>query len=209
VRSKLTYSLPSHSSQAKTDFLISKPFQSGQNQLPPFQAIPVRPKLTSSIPGHSRQAKTDFLYSKPFQSGQNRLFPFQAIPVGPKPISSSSSYSSQAKTDFLHSKPFQSGQNQLPSYQAIPVRPKTTFFILCPSSQASIVKKSSILSLPCRIWSPNYSVLVQELKQDLEQKDGYRRKEHAQHQPGDSHWQDQMPRPDQGQHQGYDHPGQA
>jgi hypothetical protein len=26
------------------------PFQSGQNRLPPFQAIPVRPKLTTSIP---------------------------------------------------------------------------------------------------------------------------------------------------------------
>jgi hypothetical protein len=73
-----------HSSQAKTDllnsmssrqvkiyFLPSQPFNSSQNQLPPFQAIPVRPKLTSSIPGYSRQAKTDFLHFKPFQSGQN------------------------------------------------------------------------------------------------------------------------------------------
>jgi hypothetical protein len=40
-----------------------------KNQLPPFQAIPVKPKLTFSIPGHSSQVKTDFLHSKPFQSG--------------------------------------------------------------------------------------------------------------------------------------------
>jgi hypothetical protein len=89
---KPTSASPSHSSQAKTDFLYSKPsgrgkidflpskpirsgqnllphskpFQSGQNQFPPFQAIPVRPKLTSSILGRSRQAKTNFLHSKPF-----------------------------------------------------------------------------------------------------------------------------------------------
>jgi hypothetical protein len=59
----------------------SRSFQSGQNQLPPFQAIPVRPKPTSSIPSHSSQAKTNFRHSMLFQSGQNQLSQFQAIPV--------------------------------------------------------------------------------------------------------------------------------
>jgi hypothetical protein len=40
----LTFSLPSHSSQAKTDFLISS---------------------------HSSHVKTNFIHSKLFQSGQN------------------------------------------------------------------------------------------------------------------------------------------
>jgi hypothetical protein len=57
-----------YSSQAKTDSHRSKPFQSGLNRLPPFQAISVRPKPTSSIPMHSSQAKTDFL--RPIHSSQ-------------------------------------------------------------------------------------------------------------------------------------------
>jgi hypothetical protein len=66
-RPKRTSSILSHFSQAKTDFLHSKRFQS--------------PKLTSSIQG---QAKTDFLQSKLFQSDQNCLLPFKAITVRPK-----------------------------------------------------------------------------------------------------------------------------
>jgi hypothetical protein len=83
-QTKMTFSLPSHSSPGKTDFLYSTPFQSGQNRLPPFQAIPVEPKLTSSIPSYSNQATTDFLS-------------FRAIPV-------------RAKIDLLNAKPFQSDQ---------------------------------------------------------------------------------------------------
>jgi hypothetical protein len=113
----LTFSLPSHSSQVKTNFLPSKLFQSGQNSHPPFQAILDGPKPTSSIPSRSSQAKTDFSHYKP---------------VRPRPISSSPSYSSQDKTDFLHSKPFQSGQNRLSPFQAIPVG--AILSIIFPSS---------------------------------------------------------------------------
>jgi hypothetical protein len=125
ARPKLTSSISCHSGQAKTDFLHSNPFQSGQNRLPPFQpgqlpscqAFLFKPKPTSSILSNSSHAKTDFLNFKLFQSDQNRLSPFQAIP------------GMQAKTNFLHSKPFQSVQNQLPLFQDIPVRPKPTSFI--------------------------------------------------------------------------------
>jgi hypothetical protein len=48
-QAKTDFFIPSHSSKAKTDFLHSKSFKSGQNRLPPFQAIPVGPKLTSVI----------------------------------------------------------------------------------------------------------------------------------------------------------------
>jgi hypothetical protein len=102
-----------------------KPFQSCQNQLHPFQAIPFRQKLTSPIPGHSRQAKTDFLhssqssqaitdffYSKLFQLGQNQFYPVKAIPVRTKPTSSIPSHSSQAKTNCQHSMLFKSVKNQ-------------------------------------------------------------------------------------------------
>jgi hypothetical protein len=51
----------SNHSQAKTDFLYSKPFQSGKNQL---------------------------LNSKPFQSGQKQFHLFHSIPVRPKWASS-------------------------------------------------------------------------------------------------------------------------
>jgi hypothetical protein len=73
---KSTASIPSHSTQAKTDFLHFKPFRSGQNQLPPFQVIPVRPKPTFATESYSSRAKNNFLYFKPFQSGKNRLSPF-------------------------------------------------------------------------------------------------------------------------------------
>jgi hypothetical protein len=36
---------------------------------------------------------------------------------------------------------------------------------------------------------------------------GWLQEEGAQQQPGGGHWQDQMPQPDRGQHQGDDHPG--
>jgi hypothetical protein len=71
-----------HYNRAKTDLFYSKPLQSGQKQLPPFQAITVMPKPTSSIPSHYSQAKTDLLNSKPFQSSQKQFPPFQSIPVG-------------------------------------------------------------------------------------------------------------------------------
>jgi hypothetical protein len=70
---KPTSSIPSHSSRAKTDFLHFKPFQSGSNQFPPFQALQVG---TSSIPSNLIRDKTALLHSKPFQAGQNRLLPF-------------------------------------------------------------------------------------------------------------------------------------
>jgi hypothetical protein len=80
VRPKPTSSILSHSSQAKIDFLHSKPFQAGQNGSPPFQAISVRPKLTSFQPILFR-TKPTFAAQMPLQSGQNRLPPFQVIPV--------------------------------------------------------------------------------------------------------------------------------
>jgi hypothetical protein len=116
--------------QVKIDFLPSKLFQSGLNQLPPFQDIAVRPKLTSSIPGHYRQAKpTSFI---PSRSSQAKTDFFHSKPVWPKPISSSPSHPSQDKTDVLHSKPFQSGQNRLSPFHAIPVR--AILSIMFPSS---------------------------------------------------------------------------
>jgi hypothetical protein len=119
-----------HSSQAKNDFLHSKPFQSGQNRLPPFQRLPVGPETTSYIPSLHSQAKTELLHSKPFKSGQNQLLSFQAIPVGISPVGLNTTpsilcHSSRTKTNFLCSKQFPSGQNGLPRFQAIPVRPKT------------------------------------------------------------------------------------
>jgi hypothetical protein len=59
-----------------------------------------------------------------------------------------------------NSKPFQSGKNQLKKCYAILVRPKPTFSIPSHSSQNNIVNTFFLLSLPCRSWSPNYSVLV-------------------------------------------------
>jgi hypothetical protein len=50
VRPKLTSSLPSHSSHAKTDFLNPEPFQLGQNWLPLFKVNPVRPSLWINPP---------------------------------------------------------------------------------------------------------------------------------------------------------------
>jgi hypothetical protein len=129
---KLTSSILSYSNQAKTNFLHFKPFQSGQNRLSPFQAIPVGPKLTFSLPSPS---------------------------VKPKPTSFIPSFFSRGKTYFLHSKPFQSGQNLLPPFQAIPVRPNPTFpipshssrakndFLPSHSSLVNIVDKSSLLAL--------------------------------------------------------------
>jgi hypothetical protein len=95
VRSKPTSSIPSYSSQAKTDLLHSRPFY--------------RPKPISSIPCQYSQAITDFFYTKLFQLGQHRFAPVKAIPVRTKPTSSQSQ-SSQSKTNFLHSKPFNSEQ---------------------------------------------------------------------------------------------------
>jgi hypothetical protein len=104
--------------------------------------------------------KLTYIYFKPFHAGQNRLLLFQAIPGRPKLTFSILSHSSQAKTRFLYSKQFLSGQDQLLLFQAIPVRPKRTSSILCHSSKLNIVNKSSLLSLPCRNWSSNYSILV-------------------------------------------------
>jgi hypothetical protein len=47
-----------------TKFLHSKLLQSGQNRLPPFQAITVRQKPTSSIP--FQPGKSSFIHSTPF-----------------------------------------------------------------------------------------------------------------------------------------------
>jgi hypothetical protein len=96
---KPTSLIPSHFSRAQTNFLHSKPLQSGQNRLLSFQA--------------------GRLHSEPFQSSQNRLPPFQAIALRPRPTFSNPSYSSWIKTDFLHSKPFQSCQDRPPPFQAI------------------------------------------------------------------------------------------
>jgi hypothetical protein len=87
---KPTSFFPSHSSQAKNDFLYSKPFQWSQNRILTFQAISGRPKPTSAYLSHSSQAKTDLLHSNP---------------------------SGQSKIDFLLSKPFQSGKNRLPYFK--------------------------------------------------------------------------------------------
>jgi hypothetical protein len=135
VSPKPIQSIPSHSIPAKTDFLYSKIFRSGQNRFSLFQAIPVGIKPTSSIPSHSIQAKTDFLHFKPFHSGQNQLSLFQAIAFQPKPTSFTSkpysqakpiffipSHSSLDKSVFFHSKLFQSSQNRLLPFQAMPVR---------------------------------------------------------------------------------------
>jgi hypothetical protein len=54
-RLKSTAFIPNCSSQAKTDFLHSKPFLLGQTRVTSFQAIPVRPKLTSFFPSLSSQ----------------------------------------------------------------------------------------------------------------------------------------------------------
>jgi hypothetical protein len=130
----------------------------------------VGPKPTSTIPSYSRQVKTDFLYFKqfqwgqnqlpPFQSGQNQLPPFQTIPVRQKPL---------AKTDYLHSKPLQSGQTRLPPFQGNQVRLKQTSSIPSHFDQPNIVNKSFLPSLPCRSWSPNYSVLVMLWKSIMDQ----------------------------------------
>jgi hypothetical protein len=47
---------------AQTKFYHSKPFKSGQNRLPLFQAIPVRPKPISSITSLSSPAKIKYTY---------------------------------------------------------------------------------------------------------------------------------------------------
>jgi hypothetical protein len=118
---KLTSSIPSHSVQTKTYFLLSKPFQScqkrlplfqGQNRLLTFHAIPGRPKPTSPSPSHLIKAKTDLLHSKPFRQVKIDFLPSKPFQTG--------------QNRLAHSKPFQSGQNQLPPFQAIPVRPKLT-----------------------------------------------------------------------------------
>jgi hypothetical protein len=105
--------------------------------------------------GAIERAKTDEkTRTKPYSSmetglGQNWLSPFEYIPVRPKPTSSSPS----------HSIPFRPKLNF-----SIPISPKLTFSITIYSSQANIVNKSSFLFLPCRSWSPNYSVLVKIAK---------------------------------------------
>jgi hypothetical protein len=149
-RPKPTFSIPNYSIPVKPKPTSSTPsysIQSGLNWLLPFRAIQVCPKPTSSFPRHSSQAKTDFLHFKIFQSSQNRLRPFQVIPLRSKPT-------------LLHSKPFQTGQNCLPLFHAITVRSKLTSSIPSYSSQDNIVNKFTVLSLPCRSWSPNYSVFV-------------------------------------------------
>jgi hypothetical protein len=73
---------------------------------------------------------------------QTSSIPSHPIPVRHKPNSVIPSHSRQAKADFFHSKPFQS--SLIPSH----------------SGQPNIVNKSFLFSLPCRSWSPNYSVLV-------------------------------------------------
>jgi hypothetical protein len=56
VRPKPIFSSQSYSSQDKTDFLHSKPFKSGKNQLPTFHALHVSQKPTFSILSHSSQS---------------------------------------------------------------------------------------------------------------------------------------------------------
>jgi hypothetical protein len=131
--------------KAKTDFLHSMPFHSGQAK--PDFIHSSRAKLTLSIK----------IYCIP-----TRPKPTSSIPVRPKLTFYITIYSSQSKTDFLQSKLFQAGKTQLSQLQTVPVRPHQTFSILSHSnsSQANIVNKSSLLFLPCRSWSPNYSVLV-------------------------------------------------
>jgi hypothetical protein len=72
VRLTTIFSIPSYSSQAKTNVLHSKRFQSGQNphpsvqnRLPAFQTIPVRPKPTSSIPCYVRPILSINILSSP------------------------------------------------------------------------------------------------------------------------------------------------
>jgi hypothetical protein len=67
--------------------------------------------------------------------------------VPPKPTSSITNHSSLAKSYFLHFIGY--------SRQA-----KTGFLQTSRFSMANIVNKLSLLSLPCRSWSSNYSVLV-------------------------------------------------
>jgi hypothetical protein len=56
VRPKPIFSNQSYSSQDKTNFLHSKPFKSGKNQLPTFHALQVSQKPTFSILSHSSQS---------------------------------------------------------------------------------------------------------------------------------------------------------
>jgi hypothetical protein len=94
-RLKPTFSIPSYSSQAKTNFLNFNPFWSSQNPHPPLKAFAVKPKPTFPNPSYSSQAKTDFLYSRPFQAGQNWLPPIPDV---------------------------RTGKNRLPWFQAVSVR---------------------------------------------------------------------------------------
>jgi hypothetical protein len=71
VRSKPTFSIPSHFSQAKNDFFRSKPLYYNQNHLPPVKTNNQLPlyqgDLTTSIQTYSSQAKFNSLHSKVFQ----------------------------------------------------------------------------------------------------------------------------------------------
>jgi hypothetical protein len=125
--------------------------QSGQNQLPPFQALRGTPKPASSIPSRSSQAKTHYFYFRPFHSGHNQLLPFQAILENQKLFFAIPSQSSQVKTYFLHS-------------QAITVSPKLTSSIPRHSSQA---KASFVNSKPFQFgqkqFLPFHSIGVKKL----------------------------------------------
>jgi hypothetical protein len=74
-RAKTDFLRSKHSSQAKTDFLHSKPIKSRQKRLAVFQNIPFKPQPASSVP--YLQASQNRII--PFQSGQNRLPQFQTI----------------------------------------------------------------------------------------------------------------------------------
>jgi hypothetical protein len=136
--SQFTYSITNYFSQAKPFFLHSRPFQSGQKQLPPFQPGQNRLPICQAIP-----VKLNTTSPVPSMPGQTRLSLFQAIAVSLKPTSANPIHSSQPKSDFPRSKPFQSGQNQPPSFQNIPARPKTTSSIPAGTQPASTVSSHS------------------------------------------------------------------
>jgi hypothetical protein len=134
----LTTSFAYHFSEAKTDFVNSYPFQSGQNQIPIFQSSPVSQKPASAIPILSRPAKK----------------PTSVIPI----------YYSQSKTNFNHSNPFRAFYNQLPQFQTIPVSQKSTSAIPIHYSQSKINFAHEIHHIQSQTLfksNPLHSVLLQ------------------------------------------------
>jgi hypothetical protein len=121
VRTKLSSSIPSHSSQAESDFLHSKPFHSEQYCQSIFSSLPALSKLVTKLFSSCFNPETD-PDQKPTFEQKNDTDPDQLLKVN----IFNKILCSQTQNNSFQPNPLQSVYKQLISTIAIAVSPKPT-----------------------------------------------------------------------------------